>query len=81
MNIALSDETQQLLEERMRKGRYGSVDEALRAALEALDQLDAEDLDADTSAAIEAGLAQANRGEGQPWEQVRQELRTRYGVK
>jgi predicted transcriptional regulator len=37
-----------------------------------------EDLDAETRAAVEEGLAQADRGEGRPWEEVREELRARF---
>ena len=81
MTISLSDATQRLLEERMKTGDYATADEALRVALETLNQLETEELDDETLAAIEEGLAQADRGEGRPWEQVRQELRERYGLK
>jgi Arc/MetJ-type ribon-helix-helix transcriptional regulator len=81
MNLVISETTQKLLEERMKKGGYGSPDEAVRKALEMMDQLDAEDIDDETFAAIEKGISQANRDEGQPWEQVREELRSRYGLK
>ena len=81
MNIVISETTRQLLEERMKKGNFSTPDDALRVALETMDQLETEDLDDSTLAAIEEGLAQSNRGEGRPWEEVRGELRTRYGVK
>ncbi len=78
MNVILSAETQQLLDERMKKAGFASADDALRFALQTLEQLEAEDLDDDTLAAIEEGLSQANRGEGKPWEIVRAELRAKY---
>lgn len=81
MNIVISEDTRRLLEQRMKSGEYASPDEALRAALKTMEQLDAEELDDDTVNAIEEGLAQANRGEGRPWEHVREELRSRYGLK
>jgi len=81
MNLVLSPETQRLLEDRMKKGNYPSADDAVRAALQSLDSFESDELDDDTLAAIEEGLAQANRGEGRPWEQVRQELRDKYHVK
>src|SRR3954453_7917062 len=56
MNIVLSPETQKLLEERMRTGRFATPDEAVRAALQTLGEAEGdalEDLDAETRAAIE----------------------------
>ena len=81
MHIVLSPETQKLLEERMRSGRFATPDEAVRAALQTLGDVEGdalEDLDAETRAAIERADAQGDRGEGRPWEQVRDELRARY---
>ena len=81
MTISLSPETQRLLEEQMRKHGYSSPDYAVRVALEKLDQKEGEwieDLDPETQAAIEEGLAQADRGEGRPWEEVREEIRARF---
>jgi len=81
MTISLNPETQKLLEEQMKKYGYSTPDEAVRFALEKLDQEEGdeiEDLDPATQAAIAEGLAQAERGEGRPWEQVRDELRARF---
>ena len=81
MNIVLSPETQKLLEERMRSGRFATPDEAVRAALQTLGDVDGdalEDLDTETRAAIDRAEAQGDRGEGRPWEKVRDELRARY---
>lgn len=74
MAVVLNIETQKLIEERMKETGVGSPDELVRVALQTLHQVrgeDFEDLDADTRAAIEEGLAQADRGEGRPWEEVR----------
>lgn len=78
MNIILSPETQRLLEQRMHKGGYSDPDQAVRVALETLDQLDSEDLDDRALAEIEEGLAEADRGDTRPWEQVRSELVEKY---
>jgi len=78
MNLILSPETQQLLETRMRKAGFSDPDDAVRFALQALEQLESEELDDETLAAIEEGLSQANRGQGRPWEQVRSDLRAKY---
>lgn len=78
MHIVLSPETQKLLEERMRSGRFATADEAVRAALQTLGEVEGEpceDLDPETQAAINLADAQGDRGEGRPWEQVREELR------
>jgi predicted transcriptional regulator len=84
MTINLSPETQRLLEEQMRKHGQVTPEGIVRVALEKLDQEEGpcfEDLDADTQSAIEEGLAEAERGEGRPWEQVKEELRSRFTKK
>jgi predicted transcriptional regulator len=39
---------------------------------------DFDDLDPETRAAIAEGLAEADRGEGRAWEDVREEIRARF---
>lgn len=81
MPISLSAETQKLIEEQMKETGVETADELVRVALRTLHQTrgeDFEDLDPDTQAAIEEGLAQADRGEGRPWTDVREELRARF---
>jgi predicted transcriptional regulator len=82
MAIVLNAETQKLIEEGMNETGVETADELVRIALQALRQVggddDFEDLDIQTRAAIEEGLAQADRGEGRAWEEVREELRSRF---
>ena len=81
MTISLSPETQELLDAHLKRGGFASADEVVRVALETLGQVrgvDFEDLDPETRAAIEEGLAQADRGEGRPLEEVREEFRARF---
>ena len=81
MAIALSADTQRLIEEQLRATGVGTADELVRVALQTLRQVRGEDfdaLDADTRAAVEEGLAQADRGEGRPWEDVREEIKARF---
>ncbi|HEX4793775.1 MAG TPA: hypothetical protein VH370_08290 [Humisphaera sp.] len=78
MQISLSEETQRLLEDRMRRDGHRTPDEAVRAALESANEAETEEVDDQTIAAIEEGLAQAKRGEVKPWEEVREELRERF---
>lgn len=56
-------------------------DEALNRFVQTLSQVrgeDLADLDPDAQAAIQEGLAQADRGETRAWEDVRKELRARF---
>ena len=81
MAIVLNAETQKLIEERMKETGVETADELVRVALQTLHQLrgeDFEELDPETRAALEEGLAQADRGEGRPWEAVREEVRARF---
>lgn len=81
MAVTLSAETERLIEERMKETGVATPDELVRIALQAMDEArgeDFEDLDPETQAAIERGLAQADRGEGRPWEEVREEIRARF---
>lgn len=81
MTISLDPATQKLLEAQMKKHGYSTPEDAVRAALEKLDRDEGENieaLDPQTRSAIAEGLVQADRGDGRPWEQVREELRTRF---
>jgi hypothetical protein len=81
MSVSLSAETQKLIEQRMRETGVSTADELVRVALQTLDQVHGqpfEDLDPDAQVAIEQGLAEADRGEGLAWEQVREEMRARF---
>ena len=81
MSFSLSAETQRLIEQRMKETGVSTADELVRAALDTLDQLSSqpfENLDAPTQAAIDEALGQADRGEGRPWEEVREEIRARF---
>ncbi len=81
MSVSLSLETQNLIEQRMRETGVSTADELVQVALQTLDQVRGQpfdDLDSDSQAAIKEGLAQADRGEGRPWEAVREQLRARF---
>ena len=78
MNIALSAETQRLLDEKLKGGQYRSPDAVLRAALEALNELDAYRLDDATLDAIDRAEDQIDRGEVHDWKAVREQVRARF---
>jgi len=78
MTILLSEQTQKLLEEQMRRDGQQSPDDVVRMALETLREVQSEEISDEIHAAIEQGLAEHRRGEGRPWEEVREELRKRF---
>ncbi|MDB5322232.1 MAG: hypothetical protein JWN40_3863 [Phycisphaerales bacterium] len=81
MNIAISPQTQKLLDEQLKRGGYSSADDVLRVALETLNEVqgeDYEDLDEETRAAIERAEAQYAKGGGIPVDQAFAELRRKH---
>lgn len=77
MNIALTPDLEFLVSQKIHSGLYVSPLEVIRTALQLLDQRDAEQkaILEEMRAKIEAGLAQLERGESIPSEQVFDELR------
>ena len=81
MTVNLKPELAEFVQAQVRAGQYRSLEEAVNAAIariQAEQDLLAGELDDEELAAIEKGLAQLNRGEGQPWEKVRDDLRAKY---
>jgi putative addiction module CopG family antidote len=78
MNIALSPATEKLLAEKLKGGDYGSADEVVRAALEALDELNAHSLDEQILNAIDRAEDQIERGAVHDWKDVREQVRARF---
>ena len=77
MNVSLTPELDQLVSQKISSGLYATPFEVVREALWLLDKQD-EHQQAwlnETRAKIEDGLAQLERGEGIPGEQVFDELR------
>ena len=81
MTIALSAETQKLLEEKLKSGDYRSADDVVHAALEALDELEAHSLDDQTLDAIDRAEDQIERGEVHDWKDVREQVRAKFSGK
>ncbi len=78
MTIVLSPETQRLLEERMKATGVSTPDEMVRMALQSLAAEEPPELDPETEAAIDEGIARADRGDVLPWPEVREALRRRF---
>ena len=76
MNVALPPELEQLVTARVRSGRYSSVSEVIREALLLLEEREQlyERRRQELRHKIAEGLAQFDRGEGIPGEQVFAEL-------
>src|SRR5215210_5360520 len=70
MNVTLSGDIEQFIREEVASGRYDSPQEVVREGLRLLDQQRRERLNQQ----IEEGLAQLDRGEGIPGEDVFQGL-------
>jgi putative addiction module CopG family antidote len=80
MAISLSPETEKLLEERMDRGEFESADDMIRAALQALDEVDLP-LDEETLDAIDRAEEEGERGEGYSLEEVKQYFRVKFSKK
>jgi putative addiction module CopG family antidote len=78
MNLSLNPDVQRFIEEKVRAGQFATPEDVVHTAIARLQSDEAIELDDEELAAIEEGLAQADRGEGRPWEQVREELRAKY---
>ena len=77
MNVSLTPELEELITQKVQSGRYTSASEVIREALRLLEEHD--ELRQRRLAAvrreIEEGIAQLDRGEGIPGEQVRAQFR------
>jgi Arc/MetJ-type ribon-helix-helix transcriptional regulator len=78
MNLSLNPDAQRFIEEKVRAGQYATPEDVIHTAIARLQSDELIELDDDELISIEEGLAQADRGEGRPWEQVREELRAKY---
>lgn len=74
MSINLSPSTQALLEERLKSGEYPSADAVIQAALTALDEREASELDEETLDGIDRAEDQIDRGQVYEWTDVRKKL-------
>jgi len=78
MTITLSAETQKLLEAKLKAGGYGSADDVVHAALQALSELESQALDDKTLDAIDRAEEQIDRGEVYDWKDVKEQVRAEF---
>jgi Arc/MetJ-type ribon-helix-helix transcriptional regulator len=78
MPISLSPEIVQRLEDRVRNGGYPSADDVVRAALNALDELEVAKLDDATLDAIDRSEEQIEGGQVHDWADVREAVRAKF---
>ena len=74
MSVTLSRQTEERIEEQLRRGRFASADELVRAAIEFFlsadedeEPLTEQDV-AELRAELQIGIDQLDRGEGRPWD-------------
>ncbi len=79
MDITLTPETERLVQEKIQRGQYASVDALVQEAVYRLVEENEEELQ-ETRAAIDGALEQSRRGEGRPAEEVFEEIRAKYGI-
>lgn len=81
MEVNLKRELEAFVHEQVRLGHWRSVDEVIEAGIARL-MLDPVEgpFDAETRAAIEESIAQMERGEGIPIEELHAEFSKRYGI-
>jgi antitoxin ParD1/3/4 len=83
MNISLTPELEQMVDDRVKSGRYASASEVIREGLRLLEeqeQLKQQRL-GDVRRKIDLALEQLDRGEGIPGHEARERLRKRKSVK
>ena len=76
MTTTLGPETRKLLEDQLKKGNFASADEVVHAALRALEELN--ELDEETLDAIDEAEDELERGEALDWKDVRGEIRKEF---
>lgn len=77
MSFEMTPELERRVRERVEHGQYETVEALIAAAIERL--LDEEGVESEsTQAAIRRALAQSERGEGRPAEEVFAEFRTKH---
>lgn len=78
MQVALSAETQALIEERIKQGGYSTADDVVRVALDVLHQVEDEQIDDRDIADIREALEQMKRGEVIDGKQFSELIRKKY---
>lgn len=76
--VALSAETQALIEDRMKRSGYSTPDDVVRVALEVLNQVEDDPIDDREVAEIRESLEQMKRGLVIDWREFSRPLREKY---
>jgi putative addiction module CopG family antidote len=76
--VALSDETRALIEERIRQGGYSTADDVVRVALDVLHQVEDEQIEDQDIATIRQAIEQMKRGQVVDWKNFSQQIRKKY---
>jgi len=83
MNISLTPELEQLVDDKVKSGRYASASEVIREGLRLLDEQDAlkQQRLAEVRRKIDRGIEQLDKGAGIPGHEARDRLRRARSVK
>jgi Arc/MetJ-type ribon-helix-helix transcriptional regulator len=78
MQVTLTPETAEMVEQRLKDGNYASADELFQAAMLALDNQQFEPLDEETLIAIDEAEDDIERGDVFPLEEVEDQIRAMF---
>jgi putative addiction module CopG family antidote len=78
IQIILDPEQEKFIDAEVRSGRFDSAEHVVAEALSRLMQEPEEEIDEETYAALRRSDEQIARGEGRRWEDIREEIRSKY---
>ena len=80
MNVVLTPELEHFVNQQVQIGHFSSPADVVEAALQLLrsNAANEDELDDETLLAIQKSDEQIARGQGRPWEEVREELKAKY---
>lgn len=78
MSVTLSSETESLIAERITQGGYSTPDDVVRAALQVLRQVEADQIDDAQASELRSSVEQMGRGEVVDWPTVSAILREKH---
>lgn len=78
MSLSLSPETEALIREEMKRRGFSTADDVVRAAFDALQDVEADSVDDAEAAELRDSIEQMKRGEGVDWKDLSAAARARH---
>ena len=78
MSLSLSPETEALIREEMKRRGYPTADDVVRAAFDALQDVEGDKVDDAEAAELRASIEQMKRGEGVDWKDLSAAARAKH---